>query len=375
MLAATLALLSARVMAGDPAVVYRQPQLASTGDMVGMTFGAGNAVYYAYSTDHGATFSDPVKVAQEGQLALGRHRGPRIAYQAGNVVVSAIVGQKGKGADGDLFAWLSPDNGKTWSKGIRVNDVEGSAREGLHAMASGNGWVVAVWLDLRKPGARLYGARSSDGGKTWAKNFLIYESPEGRVCECCHPSVLVGPGGAIYAMWRNSLEGARDMYLAVSRDGGQTWGKVSKLGKGTWPLKACPMDGGGMALSATSRLYTVWRREKTVYVALPGGPESDLGIGKDVAVATGLNDHAYAVWTSDTGGVKARSTEIDKDAVLAEKGAYPQVIFTGKRMLAVWEDGQGIATGTVASPALDAASGAQVAPAPRDDPKRAPRLR
>ncbi|KAJ3054740.1 hypothetical protein HK102_011471, partial [Quaeritorhiza haematococci] len=49
-------------------------------------------------------------------------------------------------------------------------------------------------------------------------------------------------------MWRNSLKGARDLFLADSSDGGRTFSPAEKLGRGTWPLNACPMDGGAVAV-------------------------------------------------------------------------------------------------------------------------------
>ena len=49
-----------------------------------------------------------------------------------------------------------------------------------------------------------------------AANQKIYESPDGHICECCHPTAYIGPQGELYAMWRNWVSGSRDMYYAVS---------------------------------------------------------------------------------------------------------------------------------------------------------------
>ena len=145
------------------------------------------------------------------------------------ILITAVTGQQlaegphahGLPSDGDLRAWRSADSGQTWSKEIRVNDVAGAATEGLHSLAGdGKGAVFAAWLDKRSGvGAKLYGARSMDGGLTWSENVQIYESPEGTICQCCHPSVAVGADGEVLVMWRNWLQGSRDMYLARSRDG------------------------------------------------------------------------------------------------------------------------------------------------------------
>ena len=78
--------------AGTP---NRQPQLAARDDAVGVAYGAGNAIYFAASTDGAATFGPPVLVSSQGELALGMHRGPRIAYTGQGIVISAVVGQQG----------------------------------------------------------------------------------------------------------------------------------------------------------------------------------------------------------------------------------------------------------------------------------------
>jgi len=161
----------AQVQVGEP---DRQPQLAARGANVALTFGSGKSIYFAESRDGGRTFGAPAALPLVGELSLGMHRGPRIAYTEDEVVVSAVVSEKGAGRDGDLLAWRSKDGGENWSGPARVNDIAGSAREGLHAMASGvKGALFAAWLDLRAKGTRVYGAASSDG--TWCTN-------SGRCC-------------------------------------------------------------------------------------------------------------------------------------------------------------------------------------------------
>ena len=136
-------------------------------------------------------------------LALGRHRGPRVSISGQTVVVTAVAGQTaaagphahGLSQDGDLLAWRSSDEGRSWSKPVAINDVPGSAREGLHSIAvSNDGEMAAVWLDLRGSGTKLYGAFSSDHGVSWSKNVLLYESSDGTICQCCDPSIaFTGP--------------------------------------------------------------------------------------------------------------------------------------------------------------------------------------
>jgi hypothetical protein len=297
--------------------------------VTGVAFGAGNSIYF--STLNGGK---PVLVTSNGKLALGRHRGPRLAFAGTTAVISAIVGEKGGGADGDLLVWRSSDGGQAWTAPVRINDVAGSAREGLHGMAASGSTLAAAWLDLRSKGTRLYASVSRDGGATWSKNMLVYESPSGTICQCCHPSVAVGNDGGVTVMFRNAVDGNRDMY-AVRLNG-----TAAKLGQGTWKLEACPMDGGALALDSTGRPVTAWRRESQVFTTQPDGKEELVSPGKDPAMALGRKG-AYIVWTQ---GPELRLRRpghapetLDPAGAWASVAALPD-----GRVLAAWESGGAI---------------------------------
>jgi hypothetical protein len=323
----------------------QQPQVAvSPSGKVYLVFGAGNAVYCVTSRDGGKRYTRPVKVGEVGALALGMRRGPRVAATDKAVIVTAVGGKVGRGRDEDLLAWRSADGGKTWKGPVTVNGVPSSAREGLHHMAAApDGTVYCVWLDLRRMKTEVYGAASSDGGATWKGERLVYRSPAGSVCECCQPQVTYDPKGTLLVMWRNQLAGARDMYLASSKDHGKTFGKALKLGKGTWPLDACPMDGGGLAAPSGGEGVTVWRRDKEVFRCTPGRPEDLLGKGEQPWAATGPGG-TYLVWvTGRPGAVLALRPGSAKPVKLADRGWDPVVAgpVSGKGpVIAAWEEGR-----------------------------------
>jgi hypothetical protein len=258
----------------------KQPQLAvDTNGGLHLVFGSGSRIYHCLSLDGGQTFADSVAVGGARFLSLGMRRGPRVAVTRDSIVVTAIGGELGGGRDGDLFAWRSTDKGKSWEGPSRVNDVDASAREGLHAMAaSPTGIVYCAWLDLRSKRTEIVGASSRDGGKSWSDNHLVYRSPDGSVCECCHPSVAFYSDGTLYVMWRNSLAGNRDMYVAKSKDDGRSFGAAQRLGTDHWQLDACPMDGGAIAFDKEGIVQTAWRREKSVYTT-SGKPEDERRLG------------------------------------------------------------------------------------------------
>jgi hypothetical protein len=325
-------LLTLRLTPDSAELPLKQPQIAAKGDTVVLAYGAGNSVFFARSDNAGKTFSKAVKVGDGGYLALGMHRGPRIVMAGDAIVITAVTGAA-RGKDGDLVAWRSTDGGKNWSQGARVSSVPAAAREGLHGMAAGpNGAVWVVWLDLRAGAMRLYGALSKDSGKSWEPNREIYASPDGHICECCHPTAFVGPKGELYAMWRNWVGGSRDMYSAVSTDG-KAW-DVKKLGEGTWPLKACPMDGGGLALDGSGRVHSVWRRDSTVFMTSAGGKEVEVGKGKNAALAV-ASSGAFVAW-QDGPSILVKKPGAEAP-VVAGTGTFPALAASGESVYAAWE--------------------------------------
>jgi hypothetical protein len=136
-------------------------------------------------------------------------------------------------------------------------------------------------------------------------------------------------------MWRNWLGGARDMYLARSRDG-ETFTNAEKLGKGTWQLNACPMDGGGLAIDQR-RVVSAWRRDGTLYLAEPGVHEKAIGVGKDIALrasAWGL----FAAWM-DSSGLVVLMPASTQTVLLSKSGAAPALAaLEDGSVLAAWEE-------------------------------------
>lgn len=325
----------------------KEPQVALDGQgHISIVFGIDQNLYITQSSDAGTTFGAPRPIASAGILSLGMRRGPRIAYSGKTLVISAVFGKQGGGKDGELVAWRSPDGGKNWKGPILVSDIPGAAREGLHGMASGpDGTLACAWLDLRDKGTRLYLAQSRDGGATWSKNSELYRSPSGTICECCHPSVAFDSKGRLLVMFRNALNGARDMYLMRSSDSGKTFSSARKLGNGVWMLDACPMDGGAVCITSTGQVTTFWRRSRTLYACVEGEPEIPVGDGQQGWVAAG-NAGPYYAWLSRRPGPLMVLTPGDTaPRILADNADDPVVAASpdGKTVFAAWTvDGKGI---------------------------------
>lgn len=342
--------------AGEPIELERgvaphnpqQPQVAvGVQGTIHVVYGMGGLVRYRRSDDGGKSYSNAVDLPSAQEMSLGMRRGPRIAVSEKSICVTVIGGKQGKGRDGDLLAMRSTDNGKTWTAPVPVNDTADSAREGLHAMCAGpNGELCCIWLDLRNRKTEVMASVSKDGGGSWSKNVLVYRSPTGSVCECCHPSVAMDSLGRIHAQWRNSLRGNRDIYVASSTDGGSTFGEATKIGFGTWPLNACPMDGGAIAVGGNNTLASAWRRDKMVFLTIEGeNEERNLGVGEQPWIAATeagpvvvwlkrRGDIAYLLMPESTSPIELVKHGFDPVIAAAPKGRGPVV--------AAWEtrDGQ-----------------------------------
>jgi hypothetical protein len=342
MLAATYIGFKPKDAGSDLAIVStfgKQPAITvDQNNTVKVVFGRAEEIFYAASRDGGRTFATPVRVGKQPKLALGMTRGPQITTTSDYTVVAAAA------HTGKIMVYRLKNKETQWSKPVNILQADTTAKEGFVALASGKGnTVYATWLDLRlKQQNNIFSASSPDGGKTWTKATLVYASPEGKVCPCCRPSITADQKDNVYVMFRNELKGSRDMYLAHSRDGGKNFSPARKLGMGTWNLKACPMDGGGLALDPQGKVATTWRRENTIYYASPGSMEQKMGEGRAASLAQTSKGH-YLVWQQNQNIVALSPDKIGTETIGA--GTYPRVAtLQDQGAISVWEaDGQIVA--------------------------------
>lgn len=307
---------------------FKQPQLAvSPLGEIYLAAVSGSSIYFLRSSDGGHTFGKKTKVCEIG-TKVGRRRGPRIALSGKAIVITFD--------SSDVFAVRSIDGGSTWSTPVRINSRKNCAQEGLHGMdGSSNGSVFVVWLDTLAGQTEVWGSLSTDGGRTWNKEQKIYASPDGHVCECCHPSVTFGHDGSLTVMWRNWLDGNRDMYMSTSKPAGSSFGPAKKLGNGSWRLDGCPMDGGAI-ISCGTQLLSAWQSKGTVFLANDHGAIEELGKGTQPVIACSANKTAV-IYQSE-GGLKLRRNGA-ASTLLDKRGNFPvmRLIPKTNKLCAAWE--------------------------------------
>jgi hypothetical protein len=196
-------------------------------------------IQLAVSSDQGKTFSAPVvAIDAKGKARGGMQRGPRVAVDGKKTVyVTAPLTFdeaefKKPYPTADLYLAVSTDGGKTFSKPAMVNDVPKKAPESLHWLAAspGEGAFVA-WLDLRqreKGGQDLFLAKIADQGRKISRNLPVAMT----LCECCAPGLAIDGKGNPSLVFREGGTTSRKVFLAVSTNGGTSFGKALRLNQG-----------------------------------------------------------------------------------------------------------------------------------------------
>ena len=308
-----------------------QPQVSvDKQGVIRVVFGQKDEIFCVTSLDNGNTFSDPVLVAKVPQMHLGMGRGPQIA-SSDNFSIITAMDQEGN------IRWFRLENSsKDWKKMSTVNDVNRSAPEGLMSIAADqNDHFYAVWLDTRTGKKnQIYFSSLSKNENHWSPNILTYQSPDGHVCECCKPSIAV-QRSQVAIMFRNWLNGSRDLYLLRSTNNGKSFMPVQKLGMDTWKLNGCPMDVGSVAFNASNFVQTVWQRQGSIFYCEPGKREVKVGEGRIPGVAEISGNTLITMQSRDT--VKMVSLTNNKETIVGKGSFLKSIALQDSKLLCVWQ--------------------------------------
>jgi BNR repeat-like domain len=208
------------------------------------------------SSDGGDSFDKPVWVSEPGGVNSHGENSPAL-------IVTLDVMYAAWNQGGDIRLARSLSWGGSFEKPVRISDKPEKAFSGYVSIGvAPNGDVYAVWIDTRESTPTedvyaIYMARSTDKGATFGKNIKVAD----HVCECCRPNVSFGPNNEVLVFFRNIYPGSiRDMAVAVTRDGGNTFSAPVRIAEDNWKLEGCPDSGIALARSG-NRIYAAWLTE------------------------------------------------------------------------------------------------------------------
>ncbi len=234
---------------------------------------------------NGKQIGEKVQVNPEpGQATAWRGDPPSVAVgQDGAVYVvwtARVAADEGNPTD--IYLSTSNDKGRSFTPPVKVNDDKVAVSHGMHSLAvDKSGKVYVAWLDdrnvkkeppppspttapadgekpkhqhMKEPNREVFFAISSDGGKTFSANKKIAD----EVCPCCKTSLLAADDGNLYAGWRQVLPvDMRHIAVATSNDKGNTFSKATIVSDDQFHIEGCPVSGATLVADNNS-LKVLW---------------------------------------------------------------------------------------------------------------------
>jgi hypothetical protein len=185
----------------------------------------GGEIFFARSTDDGRSFSRPINLsntpAGDGKGRLTRdfwHNGSLdLALGPGGALYAAWTEY-----EGTLWFSRSTDEGATFSPPIRVAGGRTDPARGPSLAVHTEGRVYLVWTIGEDPRADIRLATSSDGGRSFGEPQVLFRSPG----HADAPKVAVDGKGVVHVVYAESPSGPLGQYhiqYARSTDGGRTF--------------------------------------------------------------------------------------------------------------------------------------------------------
>jgi len=208
--------------------------------------------------------ASPVRVNPDGLTVEALHHPPRLAVAPAGEVYVSWSSEKPK-PEGTLFASdlrlsRSLDGGKTFETPLRVNEDRPISHSFDGLAVAPDGTLLVTWIDGRE-GRRdpaTWVVRVVERGTRVESARKIGDD----ACVCCRVDAAAGPRDTVALTWRRVFPGdIRDMVMAVSRDGGRSFGDPTLVSADRWKINACPHRGGAIGLDARGRVYMSWYTE------------------------------------------------------------------------------------------------------------------
>ena len=277
-------------------------------------------IYFAKSTDGGQHFSARVLVSDDGPGAYAN--APKIATdQDGTIYIVWHDDRAATASDGswDVYLSRSTDGGQTFSPSVRVNEQIANTYQYEPDLAvTPTGTVYVSWRreyfddQLQQPDSDVYVAVSLDGGASFGTNIKVSDGENYQY----KSTIGLGPSGNVYVAWTDWRDdGIGDIYFTRSTNGGVTFSPNIRVNSYTEDSQTYPE----IAIDGDEVIYVVW---------LDGRRQADGSYDVYMARSTDLGESF---------GNEIRVS--DADISTAASDLYPVITATGHGSVAVaWYD-------------------------------------
>jgi hypothetical protein len=276
-----------------------------------------SALYHFESTDGGITWKDGELQANWGSAAYATD--PALGFNSsGEVFYTYGRGISHDNPVNDIVCHTSIDSGKNWSLPVRIlldsNTMFTAATTAdkyylavdKYPGSQFPGRIYVSWVEydsLHRDRVRI--SHSTDNGKSWS--VPVYITGEG---DYQSPIPAIGNGGELYVVYENINPVVREIRIAISDDGGKTFGFNEKIANYTelgpyYPPSdpfGHPIIKGGLRVNSfpTIAVDNSNAHHKRIYIAWAG-------MGAD------LRAHIYLTLSDDLGSTWSAPKAIEND--------------------------------------------------------------
>lgn len=178
------------------------------------------------SADQGRTWSTPVRVDAGEACPCCRTAiaasGDGTLYLAWRAVLPGSIR--------DIVVARSSDHGATWSAPVRVHaddwKIDGCPHAGPALRVDARGRVHVAWWTGREENPGVYYAHSRDSARTFAAAVPIGVA---RVSRASHAQLAIGDSGVVVVAWDDGTVRTPRVMLRISHDDGATFSHAQRL--------------------------------------------------------------------------------------------------------------------------------------------------
>jgi hypothetical protein len=197
-------------------------------------------IYFSASFDRGTTWTQDELVNDDHDLITNtvRQGSPDLAYDpsigAQGRLYAVWQDSRNNPEDFDIYFAYSDDYGANWSDNVQLNDIGWPGHQMNPSIALGplGGGafrrIYVVWQDQRNGNDDVYLARSDDGGLTWGSNYFVTDDPQMTQQDQRSPSVDVTVDAydspLVFVCWEDwRIPDHPDIYCSMSDDRGESY--------------------------------------------------------------------------------------------------------------------------------------------------------
>ncbi|UCE36601.1 MAG: PKD domain-containing protein [Thermoplasmata archaeon] len=129
--------------------------------------------------------------------------------------------------DYEIYFKKSTDNGKTWSKDVRLSNAPHYSLFPKIAVNGSN--IHVIWSDDREGGVKIFYNRSEDGGETWIGERRISPVTTKGSPESLDIVLNGSKAHVVYSDHSEASDSNLQLYYINSSDNGQTWSSTQRL--------------------------------------------------------------------------------------------------------------------------------------------------